>query len=85
MAKSTAAREPGFRSSTVIQAFFRRRFRTVQARLRMLERDHLRLEAGVGQQAEPVRAREQALDVPVPFDAHRSVGVSQQVRIVDHI
>src|SRR5688572_10475339 len=49
----------------------------------MLEPHGPRLKPGVRHQPEPVPARERALDVPIPFHAHRSVRVAQQVRIVD--
>ena len=51
----------------------------------MLEWDDARLEACLRQQAQPCRAAEQTLDVPIVFDAHGAVGSAQQAGVVDNV
>ena len=67
-------RPPGY------EHFVRSRFE-----LRVLEWEDVRLETYLRQQAEPSRAAEQTLDVPIVFDAHDAVGSAQQAGVVDHV
>src|SRR5262245_45913233 len=53
--------------------------------LRVVEGNARGLESGLGEQAEPVRASEEPLDVPVELHAGRPDSLAEQVSVVDDI